>query len=75
MLVEVLLQLLVGEVDVELFEAVHFEVLEPEDVEHPNKGERLSSLDASIDPLQDPAEEIGVERHGHGVPRVLCLRN
>ena len=72
-LVEILLQLLVGEVDVELLEAVHLEVLEPKDVEHPNEGELLSSFDASVDPLQDPAEEIGVQRHGHGVSRVLGL--
>ena len=73
MLVEVLLQLLIGKVDVELLKAVHFKVLEPEDVEHPNEGKLLPSPDASVDPLQDPAEEIGIQGHGHGVTRVLGL--
>lgn len=35
-LVEVVLQALVGEVDAELLEAVVLVVLEPEDVEHPD---------------------------------------
>ena len=36
MLVEHLLQLLVGEVDAELLEVVRLEDLEPEDVHHPD---------------------------------------
>ena len=65
MLVEVLLKFLIGKVDVELLEAIDVKVLKAKDVEYPDKDKRLSSLDAGIDLLQDPTEEVGIQPHGH----------
>ena len=68
MLVEVLLQLLVGKVDVELLEAVDLKVLKAKDVEHPDEGEPLqASFDSDVDAVEDPAKEVGVKSHGHRV--------
>lgn len=74
MFVEVLLKLLVGKVDVELFKSIHFKVFKTENVQHSNEGELvLSSFDSGVDPLQDPAKEVGVHTHGGGVTRVFGL--
>ena len=74
MFVEVLLKLLVGKVDVELLKSVHHKVLKAEDVQHSHEGKLvLSSLDAVVDLLQDPAKQVGIETHGSGVSRVISL--
>lgn len=53
--VEVLLEFLVGKIDVELFKSIHFKVLESENVEHSDKLELvLSSSDSHVDSLQNP---------------------
>ena len=57
MFVEVLLQLLVGKVDVELFESVHFEILKTENVQNPNEGKGLFACERN---------SIGGERGGGG---------
>ena len=64
MLIEVLLQLLVGEIDIELLKPIYVKVLETKDVEHTNEREALcSSLYSSIDFLQYPAEQVCIEPH------------
>ena len=61
MLVEILLQLLVGEVDVELFEPVHLEVLKAKNVQDTNECKLLlPSSDPDVDLLQDPLEKVRV---------------
>ncbi len=75
MLVEVLLQLLVGKVDVELLKPVHVEVLEAKDVQNANEREAsVRPLDPGVDALQDPLEQVGIETHGCGVPGITSLR-
>ena len=41
MFVEVLLQFLVGKVDVELFKSIHVEILKPKNVQDANEGKYL----------------------------------
>jgi hypothetical protein len=55
-LIEVLLQLLVGEVDAELLEAVHHEVLKAEDVQHSN--ERRLALGLTSDSLYSIRDRV-----------------
>lgn len=74
MLVEVKLDLLVGDVDAELLERVLLEVLEAEDVQDADGLEVVSASDAVVEPADDPVEAPGVERHGHGVSGVHRLR-
>ena len=72
--VEVFLKLLVGKVDVELFKSIHFKVFKTENVQHSNEREFvLSSLYSGVDPLQDPAKEVGVHTHGGRVTGVFGL--
>ncbi len=74
MFVEVLLQLLVGEVDVELFKTVHLEVLKAKDVQDSSEDKFvLPPANTNVDLVQDPLEEVGVETHGGGVTRVRSL--
>ena len=73
MLVEVLLKLLVGKVDVELLESINFKVLEAKDVQDPDKLEVLLAQETVVDTVQDPTEGIGVEGHADRVPRVASL--
>ena len=64
-LVEVLLQLLVGKVDVELLKAIHFKILKAKDVQDSYEGKfSLSSSNACIDLLQNPLKETVIQSHG-----------
>lgn len=73
--VEELLKFLVGKVDAKLLKPVHRKVLKAEDIENSNESKLvLPTLDTSVDFLQDPAEEVGIDTHGSGVTRVSSLR-
>ena len=62
--VEVLLELLVGKVDIELLKAVHSEVFKAKDVKDTHKGKLLlCTPNPCIDLPQDPAEQAGIETH------------
>ena len=64
-LVEVLLQLLVGKVDVELLKAIHFKILKAKDVQDSYEGKLvLPSSNTYIDLLQNPLKEVGIQSHG-----------
>lgn len=75
MLVEILLQFLIGKVNIELLKAIHFKVLEPKNVQDANESKLvLSPTYAQVDLLQDPLEQVGIESHGGGVSGVRSLR-
>ena len=75
-LVEVLLEFLVGKIDVELFKSIHFEILESENVEHSDKGKLvLSSSDSHVDSLQNPPKQVGIDTHCSGVTGVFSLEH
>lgn len=75
MLVEELLELLVGKVDTELLKTIHCKVLKTENIQYTDECKLvLSSLDSRINPLQDPAEEVGIDTHGGRVTGVSGLR-
>lgn len=75
-LVEVLLEFLVGKIDVELFKPIHFEILESENVKYSDKGELvLSSSDSHVDSLQNPSKQVGIDTHRSGVTGVFSLEN
>ena len=74
--VEVLLEFLVGKIDVELFKSIHFEILESENVEHSDKGKLvLSSSDSHVDSLQNPPKQVGIDTHCSGVTGVFSLEH
>lgn len=77
MLIEVVLYLLVGDVDAELFERVPGEVLEAEDVEQPDRQRlvirRAAEAQQTIDLVDHPIEESTVETLGHCVARRTSL--
>ena len=74
MLVEILLQLLVGKVDVELFESIDLKVFKSKDIQYADEGKVIfSSFNACIDLLQDPAKEVGIQSHGSRVSGVPSL--
>ena len=64
--VEVLLQLLVGEVDQQLLEAIVLEDLEAEDVEDANLRRRRRAArvggERRVDPPHEPVEQLGVQK-------------
>ena len=70
-LVELLLQLLVGEVDAELFEGILGKVLEAVDVEHADEGvdplEHRVGREAAVDDVDEPVEQARVDELGDGV--------
>jgi len=73
--VEVALELLVGQVDAELLEAVGLKILEAEDVEDANV-ELVAGgvgLQVVVESVHDPAEESGVQSLGQPVSHVHCL--
>ena len=68
--VEVCLQPLVGEVDAELLERVHLELLEAEDVEHADERARLGfGQQRFVDPRDEPVEHARVQRLRERVAR------
>ena len=68
-LVEVLLELLVGEVDAKLLKGVRLERLKAVDVEDADEGVALGILtDAFVDLGDEPVEQPGVERLCERVP-------
>ena len=70
-LVEVLLELLVGEVDAKLLKGIRLERLESVDVEDSDECLTLSVLtDTLVDLGDEPVEQSGVERLGERVPAV-----
>lgn len=76
MFVEVLLEFLIGKIDVELFKSIHFEVLESENVEHSDEGKLvLSSSDSHVDSLQNPPKQVGIDTHRSGVTGVFSLEH
>jgi len=70
-LVEFLLQLLVGVVDAELFEAVLGEMFKPVDIENANEAlhlrDNLGRAEEAVHGLHKPVEERRVDVLGHGV--------
>ncbi len=75
MFIEELLKFLVGKVDTKLLKPVHCKVLKAKNIEDSNKNKTvLSTLDSSVDFLQNPAEKVGIDTHGSGVTRVSSLR-
>ena len=74
-MVEQLLQLLVGVVDAQLFEAVQIEDLEASNVKDTNEACSLAlgSVQASVDPRHDPLEEALVGGLGDGLNGKLHL--
>ena len=73
MLVEVLLQLLIGKVNVELLKAVHLKVLKTKNVQHPDKLEGFLAQKSVVDTIQDPSKYVGIQGHANGISRVTCL--
>jgi len=73
-LVEVLLQLLVGEVDAKLLEAVLLEYLEPEDVQHSyHRGlDTRYGLHRGIDPFHQPIEQPAIKGLHQCIPYIIC---
>ena len=68
MLVEVLLEFLVGKVDVELFKSIHFKVLKSKNVQDTDERKLvLTSFDSDVDSLENPAEQVGIDTHGRGI--------
>ena len=68
MTVKILLQLLVGKIDIKLFKPVDFKVFKTEDVKDTNRTERRAAVPESyVDPLENPTKQTGVQRHGHGI--------
>lgn len=66
--VEILLQLLIGKIDVELLKSIDLKVLKPKNVQNTNEGKLLlPTTNPHVYLLQDPAEEVCVESHGSGV--------
>jgi hypothetical protein len=73
-LIEVLLEFLVGKINVELFKSIHFEILESENVEYSDKGKLvLPSSDSHVDSLQNPPKQVGIDTHRRGVTRIFSL--
>ena len=75
LVVEVALQLLVGQVDAELLEAVALKVLKAEDVEDSNV-ELVAGgvgLQVVVQSVHDPAEQPGVQSLGQTVSHIRCL--
>lgn len=72
---EKLLQILVGEIDAKLLEAVGGEVLKAENVKHTNgvAGRRLGFVDGLVDFVDDVDEETPVDALGQGVSDVHRL--
>mmetsp|Transcript_38331 Transcript_38331/g.84240 ORF Transcript_38331/g.84240 Transcript_38331/m.84240 type:complete len:314 (-) Transcript_38331:767-1708(-) len=74
---EVLVELLVGEIDEELFERILLKVFEAINVENAENARvgRLGALihQARVDLLHDPVEQLGVDSLGQRVARVLRL--
>ena len=74
MLVEVFLKFLISKIDVELFKSIHFEILEPKNVEHSNKGKLvLPSSDSDINSLQNPPKQVGIDSHRSRITRIFSL--
>jgi hypothetical protein len=71
--VEELLELLIGEVDAELLKAVDLEDFETGDIEHTDEGAGLLSSELLVDLLDDPQEESVVQRLGKGLSGVSSL--
>eukprot|EP01137_Pigoraptor_chileana_P023535 Opistho-2@89969 len=74
-LIEVLLELLVGVVDAHLLKAVLLEVLKSENVEHSDREECLLCADDLVDAGNNPLEELHVQLHSEGIARVDSLRD
>ena len=74
-MVEELLELLVGVVDAELFEAVEVEDLEAGNVEDADEGGALAlgAVQRPVDASHDPLEEALVHRLGDGLHGELDL--
>jgi len=68
-LVELLLQFLVGVVDAELLERVDLERLKPVNVQNTDEAQSTSVLQLRIDLTHDPREELRVHVFGEGVSR------
>lgn len=73
-LVEVELDLLVGDVDAELLEGVLPEVLKAEDVQDANGLEVVLSFNLLVDPHDDPGETLRIKCHCYGVSRIHSLQ-
>ena len=79
---EELLQPLICEIDAQLLEAVRLEVLEAEDVEHPDERQlgrcapvgRVRAAEAAVDRAHDPDEDELVQRASERVARARALR-
>jgi hypothetical protein len=69
-LVEVGLELLVGVVDAELLEGVHFEVLKSKDVEHADEILQVRLVDRLVDVHHQPLEQPRVQRFHQCIARV-----
>ncbi len=72
--VKILLQLLVGIVDVELLKAVELKVFKAKNVQHANGVESVGTLQGNIELGHNPFEQLGIQGHRQRVARVGSLR-
>ena len=73
MLIEIFLEFLVREIDIELLESIHREILESENVQDADETKRLVSVDTRIDFLENPTKRCRIQRHRHGIARISGL--
>ena len=72
--VKVLLEFLIGKVDVKLFKSVYFKVLKTKDIQDTNKRKLVfSTANSSIDLFQDPSKDVGIQPHCSGVTSIISL--